>query len=374
MPLRVRTLALWILAVACWGSAQRAVFPQSCKGLKYSPAPSSGTWAILDRDGANRPVARYLSSLGGGETGTGVIASPSFVIASDKIVFTLCGHDGPSGGQGKNFIALVDSRKGITLQKTPAPGNDALQERSWDVSRLRGREVRIEVHDGDPGTAFAWLGVGRIDAGDALRVDFRNGLPNDWMTQLEPTHAPPEVLRDGVSFLRHASPYSLVPAAGAREIACGFSAERIFFLGGTVASGRPLETFGTIELVYRDGSRDTIPLMVGFTLDIAGKQLSRSKALHLHPSADPFQHYLVVAPRPTVIEKIVLRAASGAAATPRITAITFQTKATGDLLEPLPDAKPSPEEEAWIQSHVVGAQSPDMKWITAEIRRAHKIE
>jgi len=374
MPIRFQTLALFMVAVASASAVERAAFAQTYKGLKYSPAPASGTWAILDRDGANRPVARYLSSLGGGETGTGVIVSPAFVIASDKIVFTICGHDGPSGGQGKNFIALIDSRKGATLQKTFAPGNDAMQERSWDVAKLRGREVRIEIHDGDPGTGFAWLGVGRIDAGDPLRVDFRDGLPKDWNTILDPVQSRPEILRNGVPFLRHASQYSLAPASGKREIACGFAAERIFFLGGTVAYGRPLETVGFIDLEYRDGSRDSIPLMVGFTLDIAGKQLSRSKAIHLHPSADPFQHYLVVAPRPGEIEKIVLRASAEAASTPRITAITFQTQATGDQLEPLPDAKPAVEEEAWIRSHVITARSLDMERIVAEIRQAHKMQ
>lgn len=373
MRSRSQMLTLLIVAVIGVGPAQRAAWPQSYKGLKYSPAPSSSTWAILDRDGANRPVARYLSSLGGGEAGTGVIASPSFVIASDTIVFTVCGHDGPKGGQGKNFIALIDSRKGTTLQKTPAPGNDAMQQRSWDVAKLRGREVRIEVHDGDPGTAFAWIGVGRIDAGESLRVDFRDGLPKDWMAKVDPTPSRPEVLRNGVPFLRHVSQYSLVPASGTRQIACGFAAERIFFLGGTVAFGRPLETVGSIDLIYRDGTRDSIPLMIGFTLDLAGKQLSRSKAIHLHPSADPFQHYMVVAARPGVIEKIVLRSA-GEAAIPRITAITFQTQATGDSLEPLPDDKPTAEEEAWIRSHAIAAQALDMQRIVAEIRQAHKIE
>ena len=347
---------------------------QTYKALKYTPTASSGTWAILERDGANRQVPRYLSSLGGGETCTGAIASPPFRISVDTIAFTVCGHDGPSSGQNKNFVALVDSRKGQTLQKTTAPGNDAMQQRSWDVGKLRGREVRIEVHDGDSGSAFAWLGVGRIDAGDSLRVDFRNGLPDGWITKAEPAKQRPEVLRNGIPFPRHPSEYSLVPAAGLREIPCGVAAQRLFFLGGTVASGRPLETCGSIELVYRTGPPETYPLMYGYPLDLAAKLLSKSKAMHLHESADAFQHYLVIAPRADVIEKIVFRPTSGHAVIPRITAVTCQTQAAGENLEALPDGKPGAEEEAWIHSHTIAATSPDMEPIKVEIRRTHKLE
>lgn len=375
MPISVRIPAV-LLSVAFYltATAENPAVALSYKGLKYSPSPSSGTWAILDRDGANRPVARYLSSLGGGETGTGVIASPPFSISVDKITFTVCGHDGPSGGQNKNFVALVDSRKGIMLQETPAPGNDAVQERSWDVAKLRGREVRIEIRDGDSGGAFAWLGVGRIDAGDPLRVDFRNGLPKDWITKVQPAQDRPEVLRGRIPFLRHASQHTLFPSSGTREISCGFAADRLFLLGGTVGAGRPLEVAGFVDLIYRDGVRDSFPLMIGYTLDLAGKMLSRSKAIYLHESADPFQHYLVIAPRAGVIEKIILRSAPGHATLPRITALTFQTQAAAENLEGLPDGKLSAEEDAWIQAHTITANSPDMKQISAEIRRAHKLD
>src|SRR3989304_1851077 len=40
------------------------------RALDYAEA-GLGTWAILDRDGAGRAVDPYLSSLGGGEMGTG---------------------------------------------------------------------------------------------------------------------------------------------------------------------------------------------------------------------------------------------------------------------------------------------------------------
>jgi hypothetical protein len=141
-----------------------------------------------------------------------------------------------------------------------------------------------------------------------------------------------------------------------------------------VSDGRPLEVCGFIDVVYANGSRDSFPLMVGYTLDLAGKMLSKSKAIYLHPSADPFQHYLVFAPRAEAIEKIVLRPGPEPTAAARITAVTFQTQAVGEGLEALPDGKLTAEEDAWTKSHAITADAPDMKQIEAEIRRAHRLE
>jgi hypothetical protein len=172
---------------------------------------------------------------------------------------------------------------------------------------------------------------------------------------------------------------TMVPAAGAAEIPCGFVAERLFFLGCTVFSGKPLEVHGQIEIVYRGGRTDSFPLMVGYTLDGAFKLPSKSNAMHLHPSGDPFQRYLVIAPRRDVIETIRLRRDGGQPRPPSITAITCETAPDTDTdaasknLEPLPDCKPGPGEQAWIRSHAISPSSPEMEEITAEIKRAHKM-
>lgn len=338
------------------------------------PAPEVGnTWAVLDRDGANRQVERYLSSLAGGETGTGVISSPVFRIEVESIRLTVCGHDGPGGGQKKNFVALVDARKGQVLRQAPAPGSDAMQEVVWEVGDLRGREVRIEVHDGHSGSAFAWIGVGRINAGP-FAVDFRQGMPAAWVAQSDPAiQAEEEILPGPIPFRRYRGHYSLIPAGGAVELPCAFAARYLFFLGGTVADGKPLEVYGQIELVYRGGTREVFPLLYGFTLDRGGKMLSPSKALHLHRTADPFQHYLVIAPKPEPIEKIVLRREPGKDITPRITGVTCQTDVASPHLVPLPSGPCPAEEAAWIARHALRPGHPDLGAIVAEIRRVHKL-
>ncbi len=376
MAIRLCLAAAVLSLFAPWGAAadnERGTSPQY-QALKYPLPPLPGTWAILDFDGARRQVEPYLSSLGFGEAGTGVVVSPEFAVSVDAITFTICGHDGQGGGREKNLAALVDAATGRTLEKTLAPGSDPMQQRSWDVGRLQGHKVRIEVHDGIAEGAYAWLGVGKIDAGPALNVDFRKGLPDDWKVTTPREQPRTELVQGGIPFLRRAGAYTMIPHQGPIEIACGFAAERLFLLGCTVAGGKPLETYGHVEIVYRDGPPERYPLMLGFTLDDDNKLPSPSKAIHLHRSGDRFQYYLVLGCRPGVIDKIRLQRSSQNDLVPRITAITCQTQAASDHLAALPDCRPRAEEAAWIQSHTISQDSPNLEQIKAEIRRAHKMD
>lgn len=341
------------------------------QSLRLPGATPGSTWQILDRDGANREVEPYLSSLGTGEPGTGVVSSPPFELEVDTITFTIRGHDGQQGGQGNNYIALVDARKGEILEQSPPPQDDNLQEQSWDVAKWRGKEVRIEVHDHDSGSAFAWLGIGRIDAG-TLEVDFREGLPDGWARPVSEADQSMEVLTDGVPFRRDRNRFNIIPETGVVEIPCGFSTERLYFLGCTVAGGKPATAYGGIEIHYASGSPDVIPLMCGFTIDGRNKLLSPSPAMHLHPSADPFQHYLVIEPRDEVITKLRLVAEPQRLAVPRITAITCETDATGDRLDSLPEVTISDAESEWIREHQLSAETLDLNARLREIRRAHR--
>ena len=339
------------------------------------PRPTlQSTWAILERDGASRQVARYLSSLGQGEGGIGVISSPPFSIAGDTITFTIRGHDGQGGGRNENYIALVDARKGTVLHKTNAPGNDALQESSWDVRDIKGVEVRMEVHDGNRAGAFAWLGIGRIDASPSLQVDFSQGMPAGWNRSQQESAVRYELITDGIPFRRDASIYSIIPEQGDVEIPCGFPARRIYLLGCTVSVGRPLAVYGGLELHYQSGSVDVMPLMYGFTLDGQDKLLSPSPTIHLHPSGDPFQYYLPIELRDEPLDKIRLVSNPSRGPIPRITAITVETMAHSDHLSALPETKLAPEEQSWIRTHTVSAASPSRDEIASDIRAAYRLE
>ncbi|MFH1266824.1 MAG: hypothetical protein ABIK89_13935, partial [Planctomycetota bacterium] len=114
-------------------------------------------------------------------------------------------------------------------------------------------------HDGIAEGGFAWIGVGEINAGPQLTVDFRQGLPDDWSVPPQSTEHRTELVEGGVPFLRWPAVYTMIPSTGVAEISCGFAAERLFFLGCTVAGGKPLETYGSVEIVYGDGPSERSP-------------------------------------------------------------------------------------------------------------------
>ena len=366
------TTILWLL-----GCSQPVAVAQTndvsdrFQALQIVTVPTGSTWVIADRDGAGREVEPYLSSLGLGETATGVIASPAFLVSTGQITFTIRGHDGQPDGHEKNFIALVDEKTGEILTRTMAPGHDALQARAWDVDRWKGRRVRIEVHDGIADRDFAWLGIGSIDAGSELALDFRKGLPDRWQVAVRAREVDTQPVDGLIPFLALRSAYTLVPADKVAEIPCGFEAKRLFLLGCTVARGRPLETYGWVEIVYEDGPSERIPLVYGFNLDGEQKLPSQSAAMHIHPAGVPFQYCLPIRTRPGLIRAI--RFSGNAGAVPRITAISVETNATSDHLVPLPAHALSDEEEAWIRSHTISVDAPNRLDIEAKIRASHKL-
>lgn len=341
--------------------------PARYQALRCFLPATECTWAIHDRDGANREVPPHLSSLGKGEIGVGVVASPVFSVGVDRIRFTVRGHDGQGGGRDRNFVALVDAATGEMLQKTHAPSNDALQDRAWDVSALKGRKVRVEAHDGLSEGAFAWIGVGSIDAGPALTVDFEKGLPEGWelrsATREVETHP---VVAGGVPF--DALGESFLPERGAAELPCGFTATRLFVLGGTIRRGRVLEVHGHVEIRYRDGTSERHPLMGGYTLAGELRMPLRSEACYLRSSSDPSLHYFVLAPAPKVIESLRFTREPKPDSLPLLTAVTCETAAESEHLRPLPAAKLTEEESAWIRSHSISAGRPDLARIEATLR------
>ncbi|NQV31223.1 MAG: HEAT repeat domain-containing protein, partial [Phycisphaeraceae bacterium] len=334
--------------------------PATYQTLERRTVSQGRPWAVLERDGASRSVKPYLSSLAQGETATGVIASPEFVVPGRTITFTLCGHDGQGGGRGEDFMALVDADKGRILKKTAPPGNDTMKTFTWDVSQFTGTRARVEVHDGNPGTAYAWLGVGSIDASPAFKIDFSQGMPAGW------AHPEPKILRrvdlvtEGVPFRQAADLSHLIPPQGSAEFACGFTANRLFFLGATVDTGEPGACYGGIELHYKTGSPDVFPLICAYTLNALQDLAGRPRATHLHAAGDTNQFYLAITPRQAVIEKIRLVAEPKQGPIPQITAITCETTASHDRLIPLTGQSISPQEANWIHSHSISAESPEL--------------
>jgi len=121
-------------------------------------------WAVQERVCADRKKAAVISSLPRGEQQTGVLRSAPFPLAG-KLSFFLCGHDGPPDKPAakKNFVRLRDTADDKILREAAPPRNDTAQRVEWPLEEFKGVEGYFEITDGDNGTGFAWLAVGRFD-------------------------------------------------------------------------------------------------------------------------------------------------------------------------------------------------------------------
>lgn len=127
-------------------------------------APGRNPFAFEERTSADGQKTRLMSSFPHGETLTGILRSPVFVLPK-HLSFYLCGHDGfpgqPAGG--KSFVRLLNAESKSVLRETKVPRNDTAQRITWDLADLAGKRAVIEVTDGDDGKAYAWLAFGRFD-------------------------------------------------------------------------------------------------------------------------------------------------------------------------------------------------------------------
>jgi putative heme-binding domain-containing protein len=107
----------------------------------------------------------FLCSLPpGGESLTGVLRSKAFPIPP-KLTFWLAGHDGfpDKPPQKRNFIRLRRAGTQEVCAEAFPPRNDTAQKVTWDLGQHAGQQGFLEVTDGDTGSAYAWLAVGRFD-------------------------------------------------------------------------------------------------------------------------------------------------------------------------------------------------------------------
>ena len=128
---------------------------------------SENPWCLQDRKCAGGMMISVISSLNqslkGPEKLTGILRSQIFP-APEKFSFWLCGHQGfpTAEANKKNLVRLIDEKGSVLHQAFPPRNNDA-QRIEWDLSAIAGKPVRFEIVDGDDGTAYAWLGVGRFE-------------------------------------------------------------------------------------------------------------------------------------------------------------------------------------------------------------------
>ncbi len=136
---------------------------------EFVPDPASrdsrNPWMVsLRRKSADNGQATALwSSFPLGEQRTGTVRSGSFQMP-DKLEFWIAGHDGypEQTLQQRNLVRVRDAETGRILKSWNPPRNDVAQPRRWDAEDAAGQRVYVELVDGDPSGAFAWLAVGRF--------------------------------------------------------------------------------------------------------------------------------------------------------------------------------------------------------------------
>jgi putative heme-binding domain-containing protein len=124
---------------------------------------SGSEWTGESRTCSDGQAITVLSSLTRGEAYVGTLSSSAFICPAE-MEFWLCGHNGNPSKEDhkKNFVRLVDAELGTTLQTAFPPRSDVATAIKWSAKEHAGRPVRLEVVDGDNGSAYAWLAVGRF--------------------------------------------------------------------------------------------------------------------------------------------------------------------------------------------------------------------
>jgi putative heme-binding domain-containing protein len=126
--------------------------------------PSANPWGFEQRMCADGKKVNFMSSFPHGETLTGALRSPAFMLPQ-TLSFFLCGHDGSPGKPAakKNFVRLRDVQGGTVVREAAPPRNDTAQKVTWDLSEFAGRCGFVEISDGNTGSAYAWLAVARFE-------------------------------------------------------------------------------------------------------------------------------------------------------------------------------------------------------------------
>jgi len=157
-------MKVWGTALAgdLLGSVRRTESGWTSLPVDSNPG-SPNPWAVQHRKSSDGQEADFLCTLPAGETLTGVLRSRDFT-APKKLTFWMAGHDGYPDKplQKKNFVRLRDAGSSEVLMTATAPRNDVARQVTWDLSGPAGKQVFLELVDGDTAGAYAWLAVGRF--------------------------------------------------------------------------------------------------------------------------------------------------------------------------------------------------------------------
>ncbi len=158
--------------LATWGTALTLKLLQQTEwvGLDWTSLPLPGealqaaTFVTQQRASADGDtLGVFYCSLPAGEQMTGMLRSDSFAMPAE-LSFYIAGHNAVPGNEqkGTNLVRLRAHKSGEILAETLPPRNDIAQRITWDLAAHAGQPGYLEIVDGDTGSAYAWLAVGRF--------------------------------------------------------------------------------------------------------------------------------------------------------------------------------------------------------------------
>ena len=118
-------------------------------------------WPVQQQQTSQPWPTGLWSSFPLGESYTGTFRSDAFP-APPQIAFWIAGHDGRPRemAQQQNLVRLVDAHSGAELRRAAAPRHDQAVRIEWSAEEVAGSRVRIELVDGNAGSAYAWIAAG----------------------------------------------------------------------------------------------------------------------------------------------------------------------------------------------------------------------
>ncbi|MBL8842540.1 MAG: c-type cytochrome [Planctomycetes bacterium] len=125
---------------------------------------SANPWCLETRRSADGQSAPFLSSLPRGEQRTGRLVSPPFA-APVRLAFWMAGHNDEPEKPAIPFnkVEVRRAADGALLASALPPRNDLAQRFELDLAAHAGETVVLELVDGNPYDAYAWLAVGRFE-------------------------------------------------------------------------------------------------------------------------------------------------------------------------------------------------------------------
>lgn len=351
-------------------------------------ASDTSVWRVTQAPSVDGKTLPVINSLPAGETGTGILQSPEFQ-APSKITFSLSGHS----HQKKNEVRLVESVDGKVLRQAAVPGSDRLQKIDWDLADVAGKQVRIELCDGDNGTGFAWLAFGGLEPSlVAMPKEGDASLPKDWTAKVS---QPTTLLEDGIPFV---TDHLTSPGLEGKVTTIpgpAVPAQYLFLLGGLASgdSAHPAwgtadsavghfvgEEAGSIRIVYESGAEETVPLTYGLSLwwkgpyrsspapfstdpkyrDLLDKSLCVANGVDGYlPEDKPY--YLRIALKPEPVQQLEIHDSAIKAGYPIVEAITFvpgpHAKQAGAYRVEKGGAE-NPARMAWLEAHTIQGADP----------------